>query len=161
MARTFPVQATPLFLDKLRSPCSYLRDLAIDPSLKPSTRYIIVRDLAFFSVDFFSGDRGSDLGRVKSCDVLTMPDKKGLLINQVFGKTLQGNNNNVFGLKPICNAPYCPITNLRFYVAMVKEMGIDLKYGFLFRTSDRKGNISNLPFVGSAVSNRLRKHLTD
>ena len=40
-------------------------------------------------------------------------------------------------------------------------MGIDLKYGFLFRTSDRKGNISNSPFVGSAVSNRLRKHLTD
>ena len=161
MARTFPVQATPLFLDKLRSLCSYLRDLAIDPSLKPSTRYIIVRDLAFFSVDFFSGDRGSDLGRVKSCDVLTTPDKKGFLINQVFGKTLRSNNNNVFGLKPICNAPYCPITNLRFYVAMAKEMGIDLKYGFLFRTSDRKGNISNSPFVGSAVSNRLRKHLTD
>ena len=48
MARAFPVQATSLFLDKLRSLCSYLRDLAIDPSLKPSTRYIVVRDLAFF-----------------------------------------------------------------------------------------------------------------
>ena len=54
---------------------------------------------------------------------------------------------------------YCPITNLRFYVAIAKEMGIDLKYGFLFRTSDRKGNVSDSPSVGSA--DRLRKHLTD
>ena len=92
LARTFPVQATPLFLDKLRSLCSYLRDLAIYPSLKPSTRYIVVRDLALFSVDFFSGDRGSDLRRVKSGDVLTTPGRKGFLVNQGFWKTLRGNN---------------------------------------------------------------------
>ena len=121
LARTFPVQATPLFLDKLSLLSSHLRNLAVSPSLKPSTRYILVRYLAFFSIDFFSGDRGSDLGRVKTGDVLTLPEGKGFLINQVFGKTLRGNGNNIFGLKPIPNSSYCQVSNLRFYVSMAKE----------------------------------------
>ena len=85
-ARTFPTQAIPIFLDKLRIICSYLRDRIVTPSLKPSNIYILSRDLAFFSLDFFSGDRGSDLGQVKSADVLHLPDGEGFLINQVFGK---------------------------------------------------------------------------
>ena len=161
LARTFPIQATPLFLHKLSLLSSHLRNLAISPSLKRSNRYILVRDLAFFSIDSFSGDRGSDLGRVKTCDVLTLPQGKGLLINQVFGKTLRGNGNNVFGLKPIPNSSYCPVSNLRFYVSMAKEMTIDLKSGYLFRATDRSGNISDSPFIHSAVANRLRKHLSD
>ena len=161
LARTFPVQTTPLFLDKLSLLSSYLRNLAVSPSLKPSTRYILVRDLAFFSIDFFSGDRCSDLGRVKTRGVLTLPEGKGFLINQVFGKTLRGNRNNVFGLKPIPNSSYCSVSNLRFYVSMAKEMGIDLKSGYLFRATDCSGNISDSPFICSAVANRLRKHLSD
>ena len=86
LARTFIVQATPLFLDKLSLLSSHLCNLAVSPSLKPSTRYILVRDLDFFSIDFFSGDRGSDLGRVKTRDVLTLPEGKGFLINQVSGR---------------------------------------------------------------------------
>ena len=107
VARNFPSQAVPIFLDKLSKLCSYLRDLTIAPHKKPSGRYILVRDLAFFSVDFFSGDRASDLGRVKSSDVLTPPDGKGVLIHQVFGKTLRGNGANVFGLKQIPKSIYC------------------------------------------------------
>ena len=114
IARTLPAQATPLFLDKLKLVCSHLRQLAIAPSTKSSDRHIFERDLAFFAVDFFSGDRGSDLGRVKSKDVLTLPGKSGFLINQVFGKTLRGNGSNVFGLKPMPGSPYCPVTNLFF-----------------------------------------------
>ena len=90
IARTFPAQATPLFLNKLKLVCSHLRQLAIAPSTKSSDRYIFARDLAFFAVDFFSGDRGSDLGRVKSKDVLRLPGKSGFLINQVFGKHCAG-----------------------------------------------------------------------
>ena len=66
VARTFPSQAVPIFLDKLSKLCSFLIDLIIAPHKNPSERYILVRDLAFFS-----GDRASDLGRVKSSDVLT------------------------------------------------------------------------------------------
>ena len=40
-------------------------------------------------------------------------------------------------------------------------MGIDLGHGFLFRVTDRSGNITPNPFVGSAVANRLKKHLSN
>ena len=160
-AKIFPSQAVPLFLDKLKSLCSHLRSLATAPNVNLSRRFILARDLAFFSIDFFSGDRGSDLGRVKSSDVLSLPDNKGLLINQVFGKTLRRNRSNVFGLKPIPNSSFCPVTNLRFYVALSEKMGVVLKGGFLFRATNPRGNITESPFVASAVANRLRKLLTD
>ena len=69
---TFPKQAVPMFSDKLNIICSYLRKQVVLPNIKPISRFILARDLAFFSLDFFSGDRGSDLGRVKSSDVLSL-----------------------------------------------------------------------------------------
>ena len=50
----------------------YLWNLAIAPSLKPLFRFRLARDLAFFSVDFLSGKRGSDLGQVKRSDILVL-----------------------------------------------------------------------------------------
>ena len=69
-------------------------------------------DLAFFSLDFFSSDRGSDLGRVKSSDALSLEHGESFLVNQAFGKSLRGNAKNVFGVKPIPSSPYCPVKNL-------------------------------------------------
>ena len=40
-------------------------------------------------------------------------------------------------------------------------MCIDLKDGFLFRATDPHGHVSEFPFVGSVVGNRLKKHLSD
>ena len=160
IARTFPTQAIPIFSDKLRIICSYLRDRIATPSLKPSNLYILSRDLAF-SLGFFSGDRGSDLGQVKSADVLHLPDGVGFLINQVFDKTLRGEGNNVFDIKRIPNSPYCPVTNLRYYLALAQKVSIVLKEGFLFRVTDRRGHVLDKAFLGSAVANRLKKHLKD
>ena len=129
--------------------------------INPSDRYILSRDLAFFSLDFFSGDRGSDLGQVKSAVALHLQDGEGFLINQVFGKTLRGEGNNVFGIKQIPNSPYCPVTNLRYYLALAQKMSIVLKEGFLFCVTDRRGHVLDKPFLGSAVANRLKKHLKD
>ena len=160
-ARTFPTQAIPIFLDKLRVICSYLRDRIVTPSLNPSNIYILSRDLAFFSLNFCSGDRGSDLGQVKSADVLHLPDGEGFLINQVFSKTLRGEGNNVFGIKRIPNSPYCPVTNLCYYLALAQKISIVLKEGFLFRVTDCRGHVLDKPFLDSAVANRLKKHLKD
>ena len=137
VTRTFPSQAASIFLDKLSKLCSYLRDLMVAPNKKPSERYILVRGLAFFSADLFSGDRASNLGGAKSLDVLTRPDGKGVLTNQVFGKTLRGNGANVFGLSQIPKSTYCPVTNIFYYLALSKKMDIDLNRGFLFRVTDR------------------------
>ena len=67
----------------------------------------------------------------------------------------------VFGTKPIPDSPYCPVTNLRFSLALAKQTSIDLKDGYLFRTADHYGYILDKPFIGSAAANRLNKHLTD
>ena len=158
--RVFSTQAIPIFLDKQRKICLHLREISVGPAIKPCTRYILLRDLAFFSIDFFSGDRRSDLGRVKSSDVLIIPGGKGFIFNKVFGKTLRGNGKNVFAVKPVANSPFCPVYNLKLYVALAKKMCIDLKDGFLFRATDTHGHVSESPFVGSAVGNRLIKHLS-
>ncbi|MCP4923100.1 MAG: hypothetical protein GY915_03590 [bacterium] len=88
MARAFPSQAVPFFIDKLIVLCDGLKKQIKTPGTKPTTIYVLARDLAFFSIDFFSGDRGSDLGRVKSIDVLSSPDRNSYIFNQVFGKNL-------------------------------------------------------------------------
>ena len=51
------------------------------------------------SIDFFSGNRSSDLGRTKSKEVLLFPDSSGLLFNHTFGKTLRGNSARFFFCK--------------------------------------------------------------
>ena len=55
----------------------------------------------------------------------------------------------------------CPITNLRFYVTLSQEMSIELKSGFLFRATDRRGYVTESSFSSSAAANRLRKYMTD
>ena len=53
----------------------HLISLAFSLSKVPTVqRYIFARDPDFFCVDFFSGDRGSDLGRTLTKEVLLLPD---------------------------------------------------------------------------------------
>ena len=40
-------------------------------------------------------------------------------------------------------------------------MSIDLKAGYLFRVCDHQNNIVDVPFVGSAVENRLKNYLKE
>ena len=159
ISRTFPEQAVPMFLDKLNILCSYLRKQVVLPNIKPISRFIFAEDLAFFSLDFFLGDRGSDLGRVKSSDVLSLEVGEGFLVNQAFGKTLRGNAKNIFGVKPIPSSSYCPANNLTFYISLAGKMSVDLKSRYLFRVSNHQGNIVDAPSACSAVSNRLKRYL--
>lgn len=75
-----PVQAVPLFFDKFRRLIAFLRDqYVIQASLSRADKYILVRDATFFVVDFFTGDRASDLGRLQSCNVFKLRDREGYL----------------------------------------------------------------------------------
>ena len=56
-ARVSPKQATPVFFDKFKKIVFHLRSLLLSKSISPSERYIYARDLAFFSLDVFSGDK--------------------------------------------------------------------------------------------------------
>jgi hypothetical protein len=112
------------------------------------------------SIFFFSGDRASDLGRIKTCEILQLPEGNGLLFRQTFGKPLRGQGENVFALKECANQAVCPVTNLRLYVTLSKRMGIHLNQGYLFRPTNNRGCVINAPFQRSAVAHALKKHLT-
>lgn len=159
-ARVTVRQAVPFFFDKFKSLCAYLRRHALATGLTPTSRFLFARDLAFFSLDFYSGDRASDLGRVKTKEILSLPNNEGLLFRHTFGKTLRGNDVHTFAVRACADSTVCPVKNLLLYVHLSEAMGINLRNGYLFRASNSKGHITRNAFQGSAVANRLKRHLT-
>lgn len=89
-ARSRPKKAIPIFLDKLEKIAAYIFAQLNVPRVLPINLYTFSRDLCFFILDFFSGDRSADLGRVMLKEALFFPDKSGILFRQSFGKTLRG-----------------------------------------------------------------------
>ena len=86
--RSRPKKAIPIFLDKLDKTAAYIFVQLSAPHVLPINLYSFSRDLCFFILDFFSGDRSADLGRIMLKEALFFPDKSGILFRQTFGKTL-------------------------------------------------------------------------
>ena len=158
-ARVTPRQATPFFFDKLKRLCLYLRDHTFAGQISPTQRYLFARDLAFFCLDFFAGERASDLGRIFTREIMALPDGDGFLFHHTFGKTLRGKDANTFMIKKCRDPVFCPVVNLRLYVNLCDLMSIYLRDGHLFRSTDKKGAVSGKPFIGSAIANHLSLHL--
>ena len=152
-ARVSPKQATPVFFDKYKKLVYHLRQLLLGNNISPSERYIYALDLAFFSLDFVSGDRASDLGRINTVDVLKHPDGSSLLFHQRVSKTLRGKTSRAFAVKQTDNPAICPVRNLQFFVELCNSMRLDLSAGFLFR-------VINGPLLASTVQARLVKYLS-
>ena len=153
-ARVPPKQATPVFFDKYKKLVYHLRQLLLG-NISPSERYIYARDLAFFSLDFFSGDRASGLGRIKTVNVLRHPDSSSPLFHQRVGKTLRGKTSRAFTVKQTANPAICPVQNLQFFVELCNSMRFDLSAGFLFRPTSKKGGVVNAPLLASHLSASL------
>jgi len=101
-ARITPKQATPLFLDKLLLLSRHLEKRLLLPSLTPSEIFITARDKAFFKTLFFSGDRGSDLGQVKTSEIARFRDDNGFLFNRIWGNSLRdGSRVNWVSFSPM------------------------------------------------------------
>ena len=77
--------------------------------------YLLGRDLCFFSVDFFAGDRS---GRTLGKEFLYFPDKLGILFNHTFGKTLRGDALNTFSIHRCENLGICPVHNFEQYMSI-------------------------------------------
>ena len=154
-------QALPLFFDKLSKLIRHLISEAFSPSKVPTVqRYIFARDAAFFCVDFFFGDQGSDLGRTLTKEVLLLPDGQGFLFRQTAGKTLLGKDYKTFAIKECQDDHLCPVANLSRYFHLCKSISVDLRDGYLFRSTDKHGRVSTNLFVGSTVAARLHTYLT-
>ena len=162
-ARVVPKQATPIFVDKLSKLCSYLRNLVFSKDATSIQRFLYARDLAFFCIDFYAGDRASDLGKVYTKEIFSSQDGNVIWFRHTFGKTLRGGgdalNVNRFPISRCQDPVICPVSNLNLYVNLCDLMKINLRDGYLFRALNDTNAVSDSPFVGAAVANRLKTHL--
>lgn len=158
-AHITPKQAVPLFLPKLLLLARFWDKKMTEPCVTPSTLFLLARDQAFFKTLFFSADRGSDLGIVKTNEILRFPQDNGLLFNHVWGKTLRDGASNIFGIRRHHNPELCPVKAIETYVAICSELQIRLTEGYLFRPTNPQGHIINKPFTGSAADGRLKIYL--
>lgn len=154
-ARIRPKKYVPLFLDKLQSLAEHIMSRLQVSGTSPISLYFLSQDLCFFSIDFFSGDRSSDLGRVLSREFLFFPQSSGILFNHTFGKTLRGDTVNMFAVKRCDNQVVCPVRNFERYLKISKLINGDLSNRYLFRASYGNSVLED-PFVGSAVYNRFK-----
>ena len=141
-----PKQAVPLFPDKLLLLSRHLKKRLLLPSLSPAEIFITARDQAFFKALFFSGDRGGDLGKVKTSELARFLDDNSFLFNHVWGKTLRDGASNLFGMRRHPNPTLCPIRAVETYVAIALELGISLSSGYLSRSTNPQGHIVDNPF---------------
>lgn len=162
-ARVVPKQATTMFVDKLSKLCSYHRHLVFSKDSTPIQRFSYARDLALFCVDFYAGDRASELGTVYTKEILSSQDGNVIWFRHTFGKTFRGGgdalNVNRFPISRCQDNVICPVSNLNLYVKLCDLMKINLREGYLFRALNDTNAVSDSPFVGAAVANRLKTHL--
>ena len=76
-----------------------------------------------------------------------------------FGKTLRGKDTNLFMVKSCQNPIICPVASLHLCVSLCDLILVDVRDGFLFRSTDKRGAVSNKPFVGLVAAGRLTPHL--
>ena len=157
-----PSQAVPLFFGKFQRLIAHLRDLCSGSvSLSSAGKYILVRDATFFIVDFFTGDRASDLGRLQSCNVFRLRDREGFLLRFTFTKNLRKGPPRSLALIKFAHSDVCPVAWIQYYITVCQCLKVPLDQGYFFRTAERSGSVGSKPFTGSAVNNRLRKHLSE
>lgn len=157
-----PSQAVPLFFGKFQRLIAFLRSQCISKvSLSAVGKYILVRDATFFVVDFFTGDRASDLGRLQSCNVFKLRDREGYLLKFTLTKTLRKGSPRSFALTKFTHPDVCPVAWIQYYITVCQHLKVPLDQGYFFRATDRYRSVSKNPFMGSAVNNRLRKYLLE
>ena len=79
--------AKPLFFEKLKILSRHLDLQLISDNLSVGERFILLRDQAFFNVQFFSGDRANDLGLCLTQEIKRFPDGSGVLFYHTFHYT--------------------------------------------------------------------------
>ena len=159
-------QARPIFSSDLRllvREIQYrLSQLPSDEPLFP-LRFILLRDWAFFTTQWFSGDRAGDLGRAVAKEV-TRLDDGSLLYNHTVGKTIREAGGQVFVVPRVPeDLSLCPVEAFDRYVSACRGASVDLLDGFLFHPTAPPHHLSarNAPFLSNAATKRLREYLPD
>ena len=150
-------QAPPLLPEKLKQLCGYLnRELRV-LGLSPRDKFLLLRDRAFFLLQYFTGERGGDLTKLVLQEIFRLPDQQGLVIRQTYGK--QRSENIV--VVPICpDSRFCAVTALDEYISQVPNLGVYIDSGYVFRTTTSDGRVLDMKLSQPAVNRRLQSYLS-
>ncbi|CAG2235217.1 unnamed protein product [Mytilus edulis] len=161
-AHVLPKQAKPIFLSKIKAMCSYIDREIKSPGLSLRERYILYRDRAWMKLQFFAGDRASDLSLVVAQEVKVLNDNSGLVFQHTFGKTLRGDKgkSNTFVIKKCDDLSICPVQGLLDYVNFCQVSTVDMSVGYLFRIVSEKGRVLDKAVNYSVMYERLRYYLS-
>ena len=161
-SHVLPKQAKPIFLTKVKTICSFI-DREIKKSwLTVRQKFVLYRDQAWMKLQFFAGDRASDLSIVVAQEIKVLHDGSGLVFKHTFGKTLRGDKgkSNSFVIKKCDDLDICPVKGLLEYVEFCKRCGVDLSAGYLFRVVSENGRVLDQCVSYSAIYERLRYYLS-
>ena len=158
-ARAIPKQAEPIFICDLSALCQVMDSKLRSASTDPIHLYIYSRDLAYFKLHFFSGDRPSDLSHIKAAEILRFPNDKGLKFNHVFVKTLRSGDSKVFAVARHPNQFLCPVKALDDYMTICQAIRISVSTGPLFRATCGQSVLIDA-FSTDAAEARLKTYLT-
>ena len=95
-------------------------------------RISLTRDIALFSLAFYSMRRGYDLSFTLGSQILKLPNSRGLIFNFQFGKTLRASNEAVVVLADRGFPAICAFRAVTAYISAAQRMGWDLNAGHLF-----------------------------
>lgn len=151
-------QAIPLTFDKLAKLCRYLTYQA-SREKDMVKKFLILRDRSYFSFTCHSGDRGGDLSLLTSDKLLALPNSEGVFVSQTSGKTFSLDKPNNFILYRSKDNDICPVRHLQEYMAFSDKLQIGLDTGYLFRISNKVGQIIDKPMSSGLITDRIKMHL--
>ncbi|XP_056015651.1 uncharacterized protein LOC125660664 [Ostrea edulis] len=156
-----PKQARPIFITKVRAIAGFIRNRLSLRSISVKKKYILLRDQAWFKLQFFAGDRAGDLANLVTQKVKWLRDYSDFVFNHTFGKTLGGakRRSNMFVVKRCAEEDICPVLGLQQFVSGCRDLGVDLSYGYLFRIVGEDARVLDQPVTYSVVYDRLRLYL--
>lgn len=161
-AQILPKQAKPMMLDKLRRMSSYIRNESSRGDLKMQQVFVLMRDQAFFKLQYFAGDRASDITSIPTQAVKRLPDNSGFKFCLTVTKSIRGGKgrSNTFVVKRCSDELICPIKGLESYFHWCESRSVCLSNGYLFRIVSGSGRVLDQSVSYSVVYDRLIEYLT-
>ncbi|XP_061192114.1 uncharacterized protein LOC133200311 [Saccostrea echinata] len=151
-------QAKPIFLGKIKKLTLFIEREFAHRDLSLREKFVLIRDQAIFKIQYFAGDRISDVCNILSQEVKKLQDNSSFVFNHTYGKTLRGDGkSDTFVVKRSQDKSICPVVGLENYYAWSKQNKVDLSLGYLFRPVS--GRVLDQQLGCSAINERLRYYL--
>lgn len=135
--------------------------------IRDKVRYIrVLQDLAWFTVQFRSLNRGAELSALKVDSTAFGPNKSCIIFQFTFTKTLRKAGRAIeFGVQERVGDPTCPVRHMSNYIGATQSMfGWDwetMKGAYVFCDFTRKGVRTHSSVTAQAMGQRFKKYLEE